>query len=579
MSRSKKQTQTQTPVGRILVADDEEIAHLTLKRLLEPEGYIIHSVYGGIEALDRAGTDFDLLILDVRMPDLDGIEVLREIRRRQYPIEVLVLTGYATLESATQALNYGARGYVMKPIENISGFKNRVHEAIHLSQLNRSNRRFYDAFMSGQLDSLESDAESHQVVALREEDKEIVQRLMEVIRDAVAFLDFDGNITFANINLAQMLGESYQRLLGARFESYLDEGDEDKIVDILTRLSSGQVAITVPARLKTSYGNRLSVIISSSPIYSEMEYRGIAMVISNVTEMNAVRGKVELLATLVENAQHDMMFIAKPDGHIMECNSLARRSFGYSNSEIAGLNMKHLFKSKGHEGWRKIKHSIERGLSWRGEILGVMKDGKEFPIEITLSKPTDNVDGIANIIVFMRDLTERKHAEQELAEARANAVRLEQLEREVRSLERFAGESDTPVTAQMFGLRPLRQGQPGAFGQLVQQYGDLMDMAIEQQTHRVDHSLPQQLQSIAQQLGFLKAAPRDVVEIHNRAFQRKREVTTPQKAQAYAEEARLILLELMGYLATYYRERSLGVWRTGTPDTDERKTEKAGRYR
>jgi len=545
ISDSETKTKITPEAGRILVVDDEEIVHVTLKRLLEREGYAIDSAYSGIEALGKIDTDYDLLILDIRMPDLDGIEVLREIRRRELAIEVIILTGYANMESAMQAVNYGARGYLMKPIENIPQFKNQIHEAIHISQLARKNRQFYDAIISDQSPTI------------RKEKREIFQRLMEVIRDAVVFLDFDGNVTFANVNFAQMLGESYQNLLGARFESYVAEGDQDQLVEVFTRLSSGQVAISIPAQLKTNYGSLLSVIISSSPIYYKKEYRGIVMVISDITQVNRVREKVELLANLVENAQHDMMLIVNSEGQIMECNSLTRKSFGYSRSGILGMNMSALFKSEADWGWERILDSVKHDSNWRGEVLATSLDGKEFPVEITVSR-RGKVDSSAQIICFMRDLTERKRAEAERAEALANAARIEQQEQELRRLRQLSASPQTAVTAKMLGIAPLHEYIRDTFDQLVRQYGDLMDLAMEKRAYKVDHNISEGLCSIAEQVGLVKGGPRDVVEVYSSALQAKTKAATARKAQAYVEEGRIMALELMGYLVSYYRRYSPG---------------------
>ena len=562
----------QSAIGSILIADDEKIVHLTLKRLLEPEGYTIDSAYSGEEALRKltrsvmqnaeCGTHsgYDLLILDIRMPDMDGIGVLREIRKREIEIEVFILTGYASMESATYASNYGVRGYLMKPIENIPKFKSKISDAIRISQLTRHNRQFYDAIVSGQLDSINIDGRLYSVPTIREEYKEVFQRLMEVIRDAVVFLDFDGNITFANVNFAQMIGGSYSNLLGARFDSYAAEGSKDRIVEVITQLSSGQVAVSIPSQLKTSYDRPISAIISASPIYYKNEYRGIAMVITDVTEMNLVREKVELLANLVENAQYDMMFIMNSGGLIIECNSLATRTFRFPRSELLGLNIASLLKFDAEEQeWKKIMDRVQQESSWRGDIIAISNDGAEFPVEMTISKSA--TDETANNICFMRDISERKRAEEMRAQAQAQAQRIEQMERELRSIELLARPPATAVTAQLFDTAPLSASQPDTFQEIVVQYGELLDQALEQRAYKVDYDISGNLRVMAEQMGSLKAGPRDVAELHSTVLQGKTRDAAPAKARAYLEEGRVMVLELMGYLSSFYRNYALGTTR------------------
>jgi len=470
--------------------------------------------------------------------------------------EVLILTGYATMESATEALNYGARGYIMKPIEKVPEFRNKVGEAVRVARLARINKQFYDAIVSGKADSLLIDGKVYQVPVLREENIEMFQRLMEVIHDAVIFLDFDGNITFANVNFARMVGEAYHKLLGARFESYVVEEDQDKVIEGFTRLSSGQIAVSIPVQLKTNFGSSLSVIISASPIHYEMEYRGIVMVISDVTEINTVRRKVELLANLVENAQYDMIFIVEPDGQIMECNSLARSSLSYSQSKMLSLNIRALFKFRVDVEWEKIMDSVEQFSHWQGELMAISKGGTEFPVEITFSKPGREVGHSANMICFARDITERKRAAETESEARAMTEKVEQLERELSSLEQISHGSATTVTARSFGLKSFRQISPDSFNQLVLQYGDLVELALEQRAYRVEHDISGKLRTIAEQLRFYNAGPRDVIEIHSLALRSKTNEVSHVKAQAYIEEGRTMVLELMGYLAICYRTYS-----------------------
>jgi len=153
----------------------------------------------------------------------------------------------------------------------------------------------------------------------------------------------------------------------------------------------------------------------------------------------------------------------------------------------------------------------------------------------------------------LHDITERKRVEQMEAEAQASKARVEQLEQELRSLERLSVPPGTGATAETFGLKPFRQASPDTFNQVVQHYGDLMDLALEQQAYKVEHDISGKLRTIAEELGSLKAGPRDVVEIHSSALRKKTSQASHTKVQAYAEEGRMMVLQLMGHLASYYR--------------------------
>lgn len=102
--------------GRILVLDDDPIVTLSCKRILGAEGYSISTVEKGEEALNKlAKEDFDLFISDVRLPDISGIEVLREAKIIKPKTDVVIITGYPTLEDAKEATNLGAFEYIEKP--------------------------------------------------------------------------------------------------------------------------------------------------------------------------------------------------------------------------------------------------------------------------------------------------------------------------------------------------------------------------------------------------------------------------------------------------------------------------------
>ena len=103
---------------KILIVDDEPGMRSLLARVMEKEGYSVTAVPGGAEALDLIGAgDWQLVIADIDMPGMDGIELLKRIRSGDRELPVVMITAYATVESAVEAMKLGARDYITKPFQ------------------------------------------------------------------------------------------------------------------------------------------------------------------------------------------------------------------------------------------------------------------------------------------------------------------------------------------------------------------------------------------------------------------------------------------------------------------------------
>jgi len=103
---------------KLMVVDDEERFLSTTQKLLARKGYDVVTAASGAEALEKMRSqNVHVVILDVKMPGMDGNATLKEIKR-QYPlVEVIMLTGHATMESAIDGLKSGAIDYLMKPAD------------------------------------------------------------------------------------------------------------------------------------------------------------------------------------------------------------------------------------------------------------------------------------------------------------------------------------------------------------------------------------------------------------------------------------------------------------------------------
>jgi DNA-binding NtrC family response regulator len=102
--------------GKILVVDDEDIVRTSCSRTLSPEGYDVRLAKNGAEGLKMAREErFDLVLTDLKMPDMDGIEVLRIIKEQWPETAVIIVTGYQTVDTAVKAIKLGAYDYIEKP--------------------------------------------------------------------------------------------------------------------------------------------------------------------------------------------------------------------------------------------------------------------------------------------------------------------------------------------------------------------------------------------------------------------------------------------------------------------------------
>jgi DNA-binding response OmpR family regulator len=108
------------PEKRILLADDEEDIKTVVAMFLQTQGYEVVTAFDGLDALEKAkAEDFDLIILDIMMPVLDGFEVCKRLKEdeRTRDIPVLMLSAAAHIESVNKGMEAGAEDYIVKPFE------------------------------------------------------------------------------------------------------------------------------------------------------------------------------------------------------------------------------------------------------------------------------------------------------------------------------------------------------------------------------------------------------------------------------------------------------------------------------
>jgi len=115
-AKTLKRAEVENPIAKIICVDDEAVILDSFRKILVLDGYSVDTVETGREALGLIRThSYDFLFTDLKMPEMDGVEVTKSVKHLRPDIDVVIITGYATVETAVECMKFGALDYVQKP--------------------------------------------------------------------------------------------------------------------------------------------------------------------------------------------------------------------------------------------------------------------------------------------------------------------------------------------------------------------------------------------------------------------------------------------------------------------------------
>jgi FixJ family two-component response regulator len=203
-------------MGKILIVDDEAPLRSLLDRVFNKEGHTVFTAKDGKEGLRKFGEEeIDLALIDIKMPGQSGVALLNEMKKINPEREVIVMTGYGSLETAIEATRSGAFDYLRKPFERIEHVVEAVHRGLEKKRLSDENRRLLEATRK-QRDELSLS-------------KEYVESILNSVVDILFVVDTNGMIKTINQGALDLLGYGEAELIGQHINvlfSKEGEGEE-----------------------------------------------------------------------------------------------------------------------------------------------------------------------------------------------------------------------------------------------------------------------------------------------------------------------------------------------------------------
>ncbi len=391
---------------RILVVDDEEKIRKSLSGLLQDYDYEVATAASGLECLQLMSSQpVDLVILDIVMPGMDGIEVLQRIKEEYKDPEVIIITGYADKEKAVATFRLGVYDFIEKPFES-KEILNTIAHCLNQLDLKREVEK-----KTGEL-SIE---------------KERLLVTLRSIGDGVIATDTEGKIVLVNKVAEGLTGWTQEEAVGKpHYEVFQIINEKTRKVpeDPISRVIRNGLIVGLANHtvLVSRDGTERVIADSGSPIRDkDGNVIGVVLVFRDVTERRKaeeeLRKSEEKYRTLFEESK-DVVFISMPEGKLLDINPAGVKLFGYSSKdELLSVDIVRdlYFNPQDREKYQQALK--QHGFVKDYELILRKKDGERIIVLSTTTAVRDEKGNIVSYRGMMRDVTEQRRLEAQLLQA------------------------------------------------------------------------------------------------------------------------------------------------------------------
>jgi len=403
----------------ILVVDDNESIRRTLSLILSNKGYETETAGTGREATEKARERFfNVGLLDIRLPDMEGLDLLGPLKDAHPDMVLIMVTGHASMETAVKALNQGASAYILKPLD-MDQVLVTIRDSLEKQRLVIENRRLHEEA-------------KRDLAELKRSEKELAEKeryfrsLLYNIHEDIVVIDRDYRITDLNNTAMITSGHKREDVIGRPcfwlFHGY-DEpcdkhGEECRLTEVF---ETGKPASCQHVH-RTHDCGEVHVDVLLSPLLDESgRVTHVIEAVRDVSEFvkaeEAVRESEEKYRLLVQNAPIGIISV-DTEGRITEANEKMLAILGSPSAEatksINVLTFPPLVEAGVSE---KIKICMEENRPIEAEMPYTSKWGKQAHLRVLLRPMSDSRASALGCQAIVEDIGVRKSLEKQLRRA------------------------------------------------------------------------------------------------------------------------------------------------------------------
>ena len=377
---------------QIIIIDDEENLALNLRDIMEEQGYSVESAFEGKTGLEMCReNEFDIAFVDIKLPDTKGTNLVKEIEKVSPDTGCILMTGYASLESAVEAVKQKkVMAYEIKPLD-----------------------------MNHILPLIKEIAARKEVEASLGKSEKRYREMAELLPDAIYEMDTSMKFTYANRSAFGMLGydvedlETGVNLIDLMGEKYLELARQ-KLAERSESMLPGLNEYMLYRKDGSSF---FCEVTSAACRDDDGEIIGFRGVVRDISERKAAEEEQVRLETAIKQVA-EVIIITDKDGVIQYVNPAFETVSGYMQEDVIGKDfLTSMRDTRDKNSLKTIKDTVGSGAVWKGRMTNIKKDGSSYEVEATLSPVLDGLGDIVNLVSVQRDVTREIEIAKQLRQA------------------------------------------------------------------------------------------------------------------------------------------------------------------